>query len=197
MSVDKQSIFHLRELTGAGLNDCQKALEESNGDIEKAVEILRKKGAIKAAKKSIEREASEGIVDSYIHANGTVGVLVMVRCETDFVARNQEFKNLVHDIALQIAGARPLYITPENVPAEVIEKEKEIYREQLKREGKPPAMVDKIVEGKLEKYFQDVCLLKQPFIKDDSKTVEQLIQQMIAKLGEKITIGDFARFQIK
>lgn len=196
MALDTTLLMQLREATGAGVNDCKQALDEAGNDLQKAIEILRKKGALKAAKKIAERTATEGLVDSYIHANGKVGVLVHVSCETDFVAKSDDFKTLVHDLAIQIAGANPLYISPENVPAEVVEKEKEIYREQLKNEGKSEAMWDKIIEGKLAKYYQEACLIKQPFIKDDKVIIEQLIEQAIAKIGEKIEVVRFARYQV-
>ncbi|MBU1165134.1 translation elongation factor Ts [Patescibacteria group bacterium] len=196
MTVDKQTLIKLREQTGAGMVDCKKALEEANGDTQKALEILRKKGAVKASKKLAEREACEGLVGSYIHVNGKVGVLVEVACETDFVAKNSDFKELVHDIAMQIAAESPEYLVPEEVPKKVIAKEKEIYAEQLKREGKPENVIDKIMAGKIEKFYTEICLLKQPFIKDDKTTIEELVQAKIAKLGEKIEVRRFVRFQI-
>lgn len=196
MKLDTSLITKLREVTGAGISDCKAALEEAGNDMEKAIEFLRKRGALKAAKKLAEREAHEGLVDCYIHANGKIGVLIQVSCETDFVSRTADFKALVHDLAMQVAGANPLYVTPEQVPAEVLEKEKEIYREQLQNEKKPAAMMDKIIEGKLQKYFSDVCLLKQTFIKDDSLTIDDLIKQYVTKFGEKIEVIKFARYSI-
>jgi len=196
MALDTSLITKLRESTGAGLIDCKTALDEAGNDLQKAVEILRKKGAVKAAKKIAERTTHEGVVDSYIHATGKVGVLIQVGCETDFVANNSDFKALVHDLAIQIAGANAQYVRPEDVPTDIVEKEKEIYREQLANEKKPEAMWDKIIEGKLAKFYQEVCLLKQPFIKDDSMTIEQMIQAGIAKLGEKIEVVRFSRFQV-
>jgi len=196
MAIDTKTLLHLREITGAGMSDCKTALDESNGEIEKAIEILRKKGALKAAKKSAERIARQGVIESYIHGNGSVGVLLKLLCETDFVARTDDFKNLAHDIAMQIAAANPSYLRPENVPAEELNKEKEIYTEQLKTEGKPEAVMAKIIDGKVQKYYEQVCLLKQPFIKDDKITIEKLIEQSIAKIGEKIEIAEFARYQI-
>ncbi len=196
MAIDTKAIVKLREITGAGMGDVREALEEAGGDMEKAIEVLRKKGALKAAKKMTDRVAGEGLVHAYIHGTGKVGVLVQVGCETDFVARNEDFQALVHDIAIQIAGANPLYIKPEDVPAEVTEKEKEIYKEQLLAEGKPENMIDKIMDGKLEKYYQEVCLLKQAFIKDDQFTVEKVIEQAVAKLGEKIEVVRFTRYHI-
>jgi len=188
-------IKQLRERTGLGIADCKKAIDESNGDIEKAIEILRKTGAIKAAKKA-ERETKEGLVDSYIHPGGRIGVLLKVNCETDFVARNEEFKNLVHDIAVQIAAADPQYLKPEDVPETIKEKEKEIFREQLKREGKPEAIVDKILEGKLQKMYSEVCLIKQTFFKEEKITIEELVNQTISKLGENIQIAEFVRYKL-
>ncbi|MFA5022091.1 MAG: translation elongation factor Ts [Patescibacteria group bacterium] len=196
MAIDTKLITKLRELTGAGVGDCKAALSEANDDMDKAVEVLRKKGAVKASKKLAERTASQGIIESYIHANGRVGVLIEVHCETDFVALNQDFKTLVHDLAMQVAGANPLYIKPEDVPAEVIAKEKEIYQEQLKTEGKPENIWERIITGKVDKYYQEVCLLKQPFIKEDKLTVEELINNHIAKIGEKIEVTRFCRYQI-
>lgn len=194
--MDTQTIVRLRDMTGAGMLDCKKALDETGGDIEKAVDYLRKKGEVKAAKKSAERTASEGIIHAYIHAGGKVGVMLQLSCETDFVARNEEFKALAHDIAMHIAASNPTYAKPEDVPENELKKEKEIYREQLKAEGKPDNIIDKIMDGKISKYFEDVCLLKQPFIKDDKKKVEQIITEAVAKIGEKIEVARFARYQI-
>lgn len=194
--VELQTVTKLRAQTGAGMVDCKKALDESNGDYEKAIEILRKKGEAKATKKMAERQTKEGIVYSYIHSNNKAGVLLELFCETDFVARTDDFKALAHDIAMQIVAMSPEYLMPEQVPAAVLEKEKEVYREQLKNEGKPEAMLEKILEGKLAKYYEENCLLNQAFIKDDKIKVGDLIKQMIAKTGEKIEIGKFARFQI-
>ncbi|MDO8571420.1 MAG: translation elongation factor Ts [bacterium] len=193
--ADPKLIMKLRVDTGAGIVDCQKVLEEAGGDYDKAVDLLRKKGQKVAANKQ-DRETREGIVHAYTHANGRVGALVEMLCETDFVARNEDFKALAHDIALQIAATNPLYVKPEDVPAEVIEKEREIYKEQMAGENKPEEIKNKIITGKLAKYYQEVCLLKQPFIKDDSLTVEQLLTQMIAKVGENIQIRRFSRFAL-
>ena len=184
----------LRERTGAGMMDCKKALTETNGDIDKAIEYLREKGLAAAAKKA-GRIAAEGIVDSYIHANGRIGVLVEVNTETDFVARNREFKDFVKDIAMQIAAANPQYISREEVPEEVLEKEKEILRAQALNEGKPEKVVEKIVEGRMEKYFKEVCLLEQPWIKDPDKTINDLLMEKISIIGENINIRRFARFE--
>ncbi len=196
MIINPKLVSELREQTGAGVVECKNALDEAGGDIEKAIEILRKKGEIKAAKKSAERTAKEGLVHAYVHANGKVGAMVLVSCETDFVARNEEFQAFVHDLAMQIAATNPLYLKPEDVPEEVIAKEKEMYLEELRGQEKPPAVVEKILVGKLEKYFEDICLLKQPFVKDEDITVEELINQKIAKIGEKIEVKKFVRLQI-
>jgi len=193
--ITAQMIKELREKTGAGIVDCKKALQEANGDIEKAVEILRKKGAAKAAKKA-DRATAEGIVVSYIHAGGKVGVLLELNCETDFVARTEDFKNLGHEIAMQIAAMNPAYVSKEDVPQEVIEKEKEILKEQALSEGKPEHIVEKIVEGRLNKFYSERCLLEQPWIKDDSKTIGDLIKEYITKLGENIRVKRFCRFEV-
>jgi len=191
-----EDIVKLREATGAGMLDCKKALDEAGGDMEKAMEILRVKGQVKAAKKSAERETKEGIVHAYIHANGKVGTMIELLCETDFVARNEVFQELAHDIAMQIAATEPLYLKPEDVPEEVIEKEKAMVREELADSGKPAEVIDKIVEGKMAKYYEELCLLNQPFIKDEDKTIGDHINEKIATLGEKIEIGKFCRFAI-
>lgn len=194
--ADLQTVIKLRAQTGAGMVDCKKALDEASGDYEKAIELLRKKGEVKAAKKMAEREAKEGIVYSYIHSNGKTGVLLELFCETDFVARTDDFKALAHNIAMQITAMAPEYLAPEQVPADVLEKEKDVYREQLKAEGKPENMIEKILEGKMAKFYEGNCLLHQAFIKDDKLTMDDVIKQMIAKTGEKIEIGQYARFQI-
>lgn len=196
MSIDTQAITKLRQATGAGVVDVKKALEEAGGDEVKAIELLRKSGASKAAKKLAERTTGEGLVHSYIHSNGKVGSMLQIQCETDFVARNEDFKVLAHDIAMHIVAANPSYLKPEDVPMAEVEKEKEIYRELLKTEGKPADMIEKILTGKVEKYYSDVCLMKQAFIKDDKVTIEKLIEGSIAKIGEKIEIVKFSRFQI-
>jgi len=174
--------------------DCKKALTEANGDMEKAIEILRERGLAAAAKKA-GRIAAEGIVDAYIHGNGRIGVLVEVNIETDFAAANEEFKQLVKDIAMQIAAARPEYVRREDVPAEVIEKEMNILRVQAKNEGKPDKVIEKMVEGRMEKFYKEVCLLEQPWIKDPDKTIKQLVAEKIATIGENINIRRFARFE--
>ncbi|HEY8449600.1 MAG TPA: translation elongation factor Ts [Bacillota bacterium] len=193
--ITAQRVKELRELTGAGMMDCKRALEEAGGDLDKAQELLRAKG-LAAAQKKQGRQASEGLIDAYIHHGGRVGVLVEVNCETDFVARTEEFRNFVHDVALQVAAARPLYVRREEVPAAVIEREREIYRQQAANEGKPAHVVERIVEGKLEKFFATVCLEEQPFIRDGDVTIRELTQQLIARLGENIRIRRFARFEL-
>ena len=193
--ITSDMIKELREKTLAGMLDCKKALVECGGDMEKAVEYLRKKGLSSAAKKSA-RSAKEGIVTAYIHSNNKVGVLLELNCETDFVARNGEFQALAKDIAMQIAATSPQFVGSEDVPADVIEKEREIYREQMKDSGKPANVVEKIIDGKVKKFFSEVCLLEQEYIKDNKLTVNDLIKNMIATLGENITVGRFERFQI-
>lgn len=195
-------IKKLRQQTGAGISDCQKALKEANGQFDKAIEILRKKGQ-KIALTKQSRVMKNGIIDAYIHSNKKIGVLVEITCETDFVAKNKEFQKFAHDIAMQIAATNPQWIAPEDVPADVIEKEKEIYREELekimstdRRKKKPEAVVKKIIEGKLNKFYQEVCLLKQPFIKDDKITIEGLLNQKISQIGENIKIQRFVRYSL-
>lgn len=195
MSFTAQDVKMLREKTGAGMMDCKKALEETNGDIEKAVDYLREKGIAKAAKKAT-RIAAEGIVDSYIHMGGKVGVLLEVNCETDFVARGDQFKELVHDIALQIAAANPLYLAKEDVPQDVVEHEKEILRAQALAEGKPEKIIDKMVEGRIKTYYDENCLLCQKFVKDPSKTVEEMVVGATATIGEKISVRRFVRYEM-
>lgn len=192
--VTPEQVKELRERTGAGVMDCKKALTESNGDMEKAIIILREKGLAKAAKKA-GRVAAEGIIDSYIHGNGRIGVLVEVNCETDFVARNDEFKNLVKDIAMQIAAANPKYISREDVPQDIVQKEREILKTQAINEGKPEHIAEKIVDGRIEKFFEENCLMDQPFIKDPDKKISQLIMEKIAIIGENITVSRFTRYE--
>ncbi len=193
--ITAKMVKELRDRTGAGFLDCKIALEKTGGDMEKAVEELRKMGAAKAEKK-MAREANEGLIEAYIHPGAKLGVLVEVNCETDFVANTQEFRTLAHDIALQIAASDPIAVSREDVPQEVIEKEKEIYRAQVEKTGKPPHIIEKIVEGKLEKFFQEKVLLEQPFIKDPSKTVGDLIKEYIARIGENIKVRRFCRFRV-
>ena len=195
MAVDAKLVKTLREMTGAGMLECKSALEEANGDLELAVEILRKKGVAKAAKKA-GRETKEGLIHAYIHAGGRIGVLLELNCETDFVARNELFKELANEIALQIAAMKPQYVKREDVPREVAEKEGEIAREAAIAEGKPPHIAEKIAEGKLEKFYKEVCLYEQPYIKDDKKTIEELVKEYIAKIGENIQVRRFCRYEL-
>ena len=193
--VTSEMIKELREKTQAGMLDCKKALIETNGDMEKAVDTLRKKGLASAAKK-MGTETTEGIIASYIHSNNKIGVIVELKSVTDFVAKNEEFVTLAKEIAMQIAATNPLYVSTDQVPADVIEREKDIYREQMKSSGKPENVVEKIVEGKLTKYYSEVCLLEQEYIKDNSTQIKDLIKQKIAAFGENIEVGRFSRFQI-
>ncbi len=193
MAISASMVKELREKTNAGMMDCKKALQEVEGDMEKAFDVLRKRGLDLAAKKS-SRATKEGVIGSYIHSNGKIGVLVEVSCETDFVAKNEEFKEFVKDLTLQVASAFPQYLSREEVPEEIIAKEKEIYAEQVK--GKPENIIDKIVEGKLEKFYKQVCLVDQLFVKDDKKTIDGLLKEKIAKLGENMAIKRFVRFQV-
>nr|WP_312058490.1 translation elongation factor Ts [Fervidobacterium pennivorans] len=195
MEISAQMVKELRERTGAGMMDCKAALAEANGDMEKAIEILRKKGLAKAAKKA-GRETKEGLIISYVHHNGKIGVLLELNCETDFVARTDEFKELGNKIAMHIAAMAPRWVKREDVPADVIEKEKEIYREQLKDSGKPAQVIEKIIEGKLESYYQDNCLLEQKYALDQTITIKDMIQQAIAKIGENIQVSRFVRMQV-
>ena len=188
-------VKELRGKTGAGILDCQNALKETDSDIEKAVDLLRQKG-LAAAQKKAGRETKEGVISSYIHAGSKIGVLVEINCETDFVARNEEFQSLVKDVALQIAAANPVYIQRDNVSAEIIEREKSVYLGQAKEMGKPEAAWDKIVQGKLEKFYQEQCLIEQSFIKDPNSTIKQILTEKIAKLGENISIARFTRYQL-
>ncbi|MFH1304779.1 MAG: translation elongation factor Ts [Candidatus Omnitrophota bacterium] len=186
-------IKKLRFKTSAGMMECKSALKESGGDIEKAIEILRKNGAAKAAKKA-SRVAGQGIVESYIHTGNRIGVMLEMNCETDFVARNAEFRSTAREIAMQVAAANPIYVSRDGVPADIVEKEKDIYRSHTK--GKPAVVTEKIVNGKLEKYFEETCLLEQPFIKNPNVKVKELITQLVSKLGENIIVKRFARFEV-
>jgi elongation factor Ts len=188
-------VKELRERTGAGIVDCQKALTESGGDVEKAIVFLREKGLAAAAKKA-GRAAAQGVVGAYIHGGGKIGVLVEVNCETDFVARTEEFQRLVKDLAMQVAAANPRYVRRDEVPDAERERERAIYRSQTVQSGKPAAVIERIVEGKLEKFYSETCLLEQPFIRDPGKTVTQLVKDMVARTGENIVVHRFARFQI-
>lgn len=181
-------IQKLRKQTGAGMMDVKQALDEANGDESKAVEILRKKGQKIAAKKQQEREAKDGLVEAYIHAGGKVGSMIVLACETDFVARNEEFKALAHEIAMQVAAMKPEYVSVEDVPEDIKNKEMEIYKAELKDQDKPAEVIEKIVNGKLDKFYQQVCLLEQPYIKDDKKKIKDLIDEATAKMGEKIEV---------
>lgn len=192
--IEASVVKELRERTGAGMMDCKKALTESNGDMEKAIEILREKGLAAAAKKA-GRIASEGIVDAYIHGGGRIGVLIEVNSETDFVAKNEEFKQFVKDMAMQVAASNPLYVRREEVDPQLVEKEREIYKAQALNEGKPEKIIEKMVEGRIEKYYKEICLLEQPFIKDSDKTVQDVLTGMIAKIGENLSIRRFVRFE--
>ena len=194
MEITAALVKELRESTGAGMMDCKKALVETDGNMEKAVEALRKRGLASAAKKA-GRIASEGLVEAYIHGGGRIGVMVEINIETDFAAKNQEFKDFCHDVAMQIAAHSPLYVRREDVPAEVIDKEREILKALAMKEGKPEAIAEKMVVGRIEKYFADVCLLEQAFIKDPDKTVEQVLKEKIAKIGENMNIRRFVRFE--
>jgi elongation factor Ts len=196
-TVTAKEVSELRQRTGAGMMDCKKALEESKGDMDAAIEALRKSGAAKAEKR-VGRVASEGIIGSYIHHNGKVGVMVEVNCETDFVARTDEFKNLAKAIAEHIAGAptSPLAVDKDQVPAERVEQERRIFAEQVKQSGKPENLVDKIVTGKIEAFYKDVTLLNQPWIRDDKKTIGEMVKEVSGKTGENIQIRRFARFKI-
>jgi elongation factor Ts len=195
MEISAGLVKELREKTGAGMMDCKRALTEALGDFAKAEDWLRQKGLAAAAKKS-SRAATEGAVGSYVHLGGKIGVLVEVNCETDFVARNEVFQAFVKDVAMQIAAAGPLYLRREDVPPELIAKEREVYEAQLKEQGKPEKVWEKITEGKLDKFYKDICLLEQSFIKDPDKTITQLQTEVIAKIGENIQIRRFARYQV-
>ena len=195
MAGASQLVKELREKTGAGILDCQKALQESGDDIEKAIDYLRQKGLAAAQKKS-GRETNQGLSHAYIHMGGKIGVLIEVNCETDFVARNEEFKAFVNDLALQVAAAKPSYVKREDIPKEVVDKERAIYEGQAKEMGKPPAAWPKIVDGKLEKFYQESCLMEQAFIKDPAVMVKDLLAQKIAKIGENMNIRRFTRYQL-
>jgi elongation factor Ts len=205
-TISAEMVKQLREKTGSGIMDCKQALTESDGDLEKAVEFLRKKGLATAAKRAGRAMSegivqsyiamSEGIVQSYIHMGGKLGVMVEVNCETDFVAKNEDFQEFARNMAMHIAASNPLGITPEDIPQEIINKEMEIYRAQAKELGKPDNIVDKIAEGKLNKFIKDNCLLNQPYVRDPDKTVADLLNELIAKIGENITVKRYVRFQL-
>jgi elongation factor Ts len=195
MSSLSALVKELRGKTGAGILDCQKALQDTNNDVEKAIDLLRQKG-LAAAQKKAGRETKEGIISSYIHSGSKIGVLVEVNCETDFVARNEEFQAFVKEVALQIAASHPLFIKREDIPQDLIEREKNIYLAQMKESGKPETAWEKIIKGKLEKFYQEQCLLEQAFIKDPGISINDLLSQKIAKLGENLTISRFTRYQL-
>ncbi|MDF2891416.1 MAG: translation elongation factor Ts, partial [Clostridia bacterium] len=193
--VDASTVKELRERTGAGMMDCKKVLVETNGDIDKAIELLREKGLAAAAKKA-GRIASEGIVEAYIHGGGRIGVLIEVNSETDFVAKNADFRAFVKDMAMQVAATNPMFVSRDQVDQTIIEKEKEIFRHQALNEGKPEKIVDKMVEGRIEKYYKEICLLEQPFVKNPDMTVQELLNTMIAKIGENLSIRRFTRYEM-
>lgn len=195
MQIEAKAVKALREKTGAGMMDCKRALQEAGGDEGKAVVILREKGLAAAARRA-SRVALQGIVDSYIHLGGRVGVLVEVNCETDFVARNEEFREFTRNICLQVAASNPRYIDTEDIPASELEKEREILRAQALREGKPEKVVERIVEGRITKYYQENCLLEQPYIKDPDRSIRDLLSELISKIGENIVIRRFSRFAV-
>ncbi len=195
IAISAQAVKELRERTGAGMMECKSALTEAGGDMEAAIDLLRARGAAKAAKRA-EREAREGAIGSYIHMGGKIGVLVEVNCETDFVARNDAFQSLVRDIAMHVAAANPVAIRREDFPAEMVERERSVYREQMRESGKPEHIWDKIVDGKIEKFYADQALLEQPFVKNPDQTVGQLITEVSAKTGEKIDVRRFTRFAL-
>lgn len=195
MTVDTKTISELRARTGAGMVDCKNALTEAGGDADRAAELLRAKGIAKADKKG-ERKTKEGLIHAYIHGNGKVGALVEVLCETDFVARTDQFQEFVHDVAMQVAAANPLYLTREDIPAEVLEKERELAMAEFAGSGKPQQVIEKIAEGKLAKYYEETCLLNQRFIKDEDKTMGELLKETIAKTGENTQIRRFVRFAL-
>lgn len=196
MSISASAVKDLRERTGAGMMDCKKALVETQGDLDKAIEYLRKKG-LAAAEKRAGRIASEGVVGSYIHMGGRIGVLIEVNCETDFVARTEKFQELVRSLAMQVAASNPTYVSPTDIPEEVLEKEKVIYREKARAEGKPEKILDKIVEGQLQKYFEQACLLNQVYIRaEDKETVQDIVSKAVADTGENIRVRRFVRYEL-
>jgi elongation factor Ts len=195
MDISADTVKKLREKTGVGLMDCKEALKQSNGDMEKAIDFLREKGLAKLQKR-MGKVASEGSIASYIHTGGKIGTMVEVNCETDFVANTKEFQEFVKDIAMQITASNPLYVKREDVPQDVIDKEKEIYKKQALESGKPEKILDKIAEGKLEKFYQEVCLIEQSYIKNPDITAKELLEELIVKMGEKIIINRFVRFQL-
>lgn len=195
MAVSSELVKKLRERTGIGMMDCKHALDEANGDMELAVEILRKKGVAGAADR-VDRATKEGMVASYIHPGDKLGVLIEVNCETDFVARTEAFRSMVRDLAMQVAATNPVAVKREHIPPEVLEREKDIYRTQSRNEGKPEKILDKIVEGRLEKFYQESCLLEQPFVKDSERTVGDLLSELTLKTGENINVSRFVRYRL-
>jgi len=195
MEITASMVKELRESTGAGVLDCKKALEEANGDFEKAIQVLRRRGLAIAAKKA-GRATEEGLIEAYVHPGGRIAALIELNCETDFVARTEDFKGLAHDLAMQVAAIDPQYVAPEDIPPDVLEEEKAKYRAQAQEMGKPLPVVEMIVEGRLKSFYDEVCLLRQPFIKDDDITVEELIADKIAKLGENIVVRRFVRYEL-
>lgn len=195
MAITTEQIRSLRESTGAGMMDCKKALEETNGNTEKAVDYLRKKGAAVAAKRA-DRAAEQGVVEAYIHAGGRVGTLVEINCESDFVARTEEFRALARDIAMQVTAMNPMVVSREQLDQSILERELDIYRTQARNEGKPEPLVEKIAQGRLEKFFQEVCLIEQTFIKDSGRTIRDLVNEAMAKTGERVSIRRFQRYHL-
>lgn len=195
MAITPAMVKELREKTGCGMMDCKRALEEKKGDVEGAVELLRKKGLADLAKRA-DRAANEGIVEAYIHGGGRIAVLVEVNCETDFVARNEDFRQFAHDIAMQIAATSPMYVSRDNVSDELKETEREIYRAQSLQEGKPENVIDKIIDGRMEKFYQTVCLLEQAFVKNPDVTIQDQLGELVSKIGENVSIRRFTRYQL-
>ena len=195
MGISAAQVKELREKSGAGIMDCKEALKEADGQVEAAMDVLRKRGLSKAAKRA-DRATGEGLVGSYIHAGGKIGVLIEVNCETDFVAKTEIFQQLVKDLAMHVAASNPLYVSRDQVPEEVVEKEREIFLSQAREEGKPEKVLDRILEGRMEKYFEEVCLVDQPYIRDTDRTVQEHIVEAVAQLGENIVVRRFARFHV-
>ena len=195
MAITTEQIKELRDLTGAGILDCRKALEQANGDLNQAVDFLRQKGLAKAAKRA-DKEASEGVVELYSHGSGRVGVMVEVNCETDFVGRSEQFRRFAHEVALQIAASAPRYVRVEDIPEDVLEKERQIAAGRAREEGKPEAVISRIVDGRIDKFMQEVVLLRQVYIRDESLNIEKLIQELVVKTGENILIRRFARWEL-
>lgn len=195
MEITKDMVAALRAKTGAGYMDCKRALTEADGDLERATDVLREKGLASASKKA-GRVAAEGIVESYIHGGGRIGVLLEVNCETDFVAKNEDFRSFVRDVAMHVAALAPQYVRREEVPHEVVEREREVLRQQTLNEGKPAQIVDKIVDGRIDKFYKEICLLEQPFVKDTDKTIDQLAKEKIVQIGENISIRRFTRYVV-